>query len=140
MIIPKRKDLTPRAGLYTPAPGHYKAESDSALAKHVYNAHFGASKRSGLVDGKKSGLPGPVDYYTEKMIQFKKKMPAATIGTSKRDTLSTDNRVPGPGEYQTTTLLEKEKTSKGVSFVAAKRDNSENSPSPGPAHYSTSAF
>lgn len=83
-IVPKRKDFTPRAGLYTPAPGHYKSESDSGLTKHVYNVSFGGSKRTGIVDPNKSGIPGPVDYYTEKMIQFKKKMPVAVIGSSKR--------------------------------------------------------
>lgn len=44
-IVPKRKDFTPRAGISTPAPGHYKCENDQALARHSFKASFGGSKR-----------------------------------------------------------------------------------------------
>jgi hypothetical protein len=42
-IIPKRKDMTPRAGTTTPAPGYYKSENDIGVARHTFNASFGSS-------------------------------------------------------------------------------------------------
>jgi hypothetical protein len=50
--------------------------------------------------GKEGSGPSPLDYYAEKMIMFKRKMPVATIGDSKRSPLNYVNYNPGPGAYK----------------------------------------
>jgi len=70
------------------------------------------------------------------MIAFKKQMPKAVIGLSKRPSLNYLNYNPGPGQYSNDEHLQR----KGISFVTAKRESPNTSISPGPAVYSRTDF
>lgn len=105
-----------------PGPGSYTAPAFETGPKHSM-----ASRREG---GRASSNPGPGSYQPPRVVPSARGSPKFGFGTSERSR-SVPTGGPGPGEYATSSKL----GSAPMHSMAARRDGSKNSHTPGPGTY-----
>ena len=89
-------------GVDTPGPGHYRESKTDFYLPKAPIMKIGKSKRvNELLNNPTNSNPGPGQYNDDKTLKYvKEKNPSWKIGTSKRRSLSqNDKTVPGVGNY-----------------------------------------